>query len=130
MFKVLGRAALLLVIAIQLSGCSAAVLVAGGAAGAGGIVWVKGKLKEQLDSPLTKVHEATITVLKAFELRVEKDMKDKLAAKVESRFADGKRLWIDIRSISESLTEISIRIGVFGNKARSERILRKIREYL
>lgn len=130
MFKVLGRAALLLVVAIQLAGCPAAVFVAGGAAGAGGVVWVKGKLKEQLDSPLTKVHEATITALKVFELPVEKNVKDKLAAKVESRFADGKQLWIDIRSVTESLTEISIRIGVFGNKTRSERILGKIREYL
>ncbi len=130
MRKTLRSGLLFLIMMLHLTGCTAGWLVAGGLAGAGGVVWVKGKLTETLDHPLPVVHTATIQALKGVQVPVEKDVSDHLTARIESRFADGKRLWIDLDSLSETSTRISIRIGLLGDKERSHRLLRAIHRHL
>ena len=130
MSKNWGRLALIVCLAVQISGCAGAALVAGGAVGAGGMVYVKGKLQEQLNSPLAKVHEATLAALKDFELPVREDKKDLLVAKVRSQLANGDPIWIKLSSLSEESTEITIRVGILGNETRSRRLLGKIRGHL
>jgi len=130
MFKKWGRVALMLCLAVQISGCAGAALVAGGVVGAGGVVYVKGRLQEQLNSPLAKVHEATLAALKDFELPVGEDKKDMFVAKVRSQLANGDPIWIELCSLSEKSTEITIRVGILGNETRSRRLLGKIRGHL
>ena len=130
MFKRLGRLGLFLALATLISGCAGAALLAGGAAGVGAIVWVKGKLEYQSSVPLSKVYTATLAALQEFELPIREEKKDKLVARVESQLADGKRVWIDIRSITESSSKITIRIGMFGDRSRSRRLLEAIRRHL
>jgi hypothetical protein len=130
MLKRFGWVILLFVLCIQLSGCAPAVFVVGGAAGAGAVVWVKGKLEEELNLPLSKVHQASLAALQELELPVQADRKDMLAAEIRSEFADGKDIWIDIRSLTESSTKITIRVGMFGDQSRSERILETVHRHL
>jgi hypothetical protein len=130
MFKRLGHLGLFLALAIQVSGCAGAALVAGGAATAGAIVWVKGKLEQELSVPLPTVYSATLAALKQFELPIQEKKKDQLVARVKSQLADGKRVWIDIRSLAESSTKITIRIGMFGDQSKSRRLLEAIRRNL
>ena len=130
MFKRWSRLALFLALATQISGCAGAALLAGGAAGVGAIVWVKGKLEQELSVPLPRVYTATLAALKQFELPIQEKKKDMLVARVESQLADGKRVWIDIRSLTESSTKITIRIGMFGDRSRSRRLLEAIRRHL
>ncbi len=130
MFKKPMWAILSLALFVLVSGCAPAVFLAGGAAGAGGVVWVKGKLQEELSVPLSTVHQASLAALKELELPVIEDRKDKLAAAIRSEFADGKKVWIDIRFLTESLTKITVRVGVLGDQARSQKILEKIHGYL
>ncbi|NVM21588.1 MAG: DUF3568 family protein [Desulfobacterales bacterium] len=130
MFKKLSWTVLLLSLSIQITGCQSAAFLAGGAAGAGGVMYVRGKLQEKLAAPVPKVHQATIAALKELELPVEKDKKDKLTAKIESQFADGKPIWIDIHSIAKSSTKITIRVGTFGDELRSNRLLDTIRSHI
>jgi len=130
MVRRLGRLGLFLALAIQVSGCGGVALVAGGAATAGAVVWVKGKLEQELSEPLPRVYSATLAALKQFELPIQQAKKDQLVAKVESQLADGKRVWIDIRSLAESSTKITIRIGVFGDQSKSRRLLEAIRRKL
>ena len=130
MLRKWGRLFLLLGLAIQISGCTGAALLAGGAAGATGVVYVRGKLQEQFSVPLTKVHEATLASLKEFELPIKEDKKDRLAAKVRSQLADGDLVFIDIHSLAESSTRITIRVGIFGDESRSRRLLERIRRRL
>lgn len=122
--------ALLLALSIEVSGCPPALFVAGGAAGAGAVVWVKGKLEEELNVPLGKVHQASLAGLKELELPIKEDRKDMLSAEIESQFADGKDIWISIRSLAESTTKITIRVGVLGDQPRSERIIEAIHRHL
>ena len=130
MFRRWGHLFLVLGLAIQISGCTGAALLAGGAAGAASVVYVKGKLHEQFSAPLNKVHEATLASLKEFELPVKEDKKDKLTAKVRSQLADGDLVWIDMHSLAESSTRITIRVGIFGDESRSRRLLERIRSHL
>src|SRR5262245_32702535 len=79
------------------SGCLAfAVGAAGGAAGA---VYVMGKLKDEVDYPVSVVHDAAVAAMKDLELKLTEDKADKLSAHMESAFSDGINIWIDIDSV-------------------------------
>jgi hypothetical protein len=130
MFKKWGRLAFVLCLAIQICGCTGAALLAGGAVGAGSVVYVKGRLQEQLNSPLAQVHEAVLAALQDLQLPVKEDKKDLLVAKIRSELANGDPVWISLSSLSEDSTEITIRVGILGNETRSRRLLGKIRGHL
>jgi hypothetical protein len=131
MFKRWNQAVLLLALAVQISGCAEAVLVGVGAAGgAGAVLWAKGRMAEKFDMPLSKVHTATLAALKDLELPVKKDKKAGLKAKIESQFPDGKNVWIGIRAVTESSSKITVRVGTFGDKSRSQKILETIHRRL
>ena len=131
MFRRWNQAVFLLVLTIQISGCAEAVLVGVGAAGgAGAVLWAKGRMEERLDFPLSKVHTATVAALKHLELPIKKDEKGGLKAKIESQFPGGKNVWIGIRAVTESSSKIIVRVGVFGDKSRSQKILEAIHRRL
>ena len=131
MFKRWKHAVLLLALAIVISGCAEAVLIGVGAAGgAGAALWTKGKMVEELDASLSKAYTASVAALKDLELPVNKDVKGGLKAKIESQFPDGKYVLIGIRALTESSSKITVRVGAFGDKARSEKILGAIHQHL
>ncbi len=128
MLKRITLAVLLIVSSMQLTGCFA--LFVGAAAGAGGGIWATGKLQQNLNAPLDRVHNASLTALKKLELPVMTDRKDKLTGKIESAYADGKRVWIDTEYVTKETTKISIRVGTLGDEKRSHEILDMIIRHL
>lgn len=131
MLKRLNQGLLLLVLAIQISGCAEAVLVGVGAAsGAGAVLWAKGKMAEELDVSFSKAHRATLAALKDLELPINKDEKKGLKATIESKFPEGKHVWISVRAVTESSSKVSVRVGVFGDKARSQKIFEAIHQHV
>ena len=79
---------------------------------------------------MDNVYNATLKGLKKLELPVLVDRKDKLTAKIESKFADGTNVWIDIESLTSRTTRIKIRVGVLGDQERSNEILNAIEQGL
>ena len=131
MVKRLNKAILLLGLAILISGCAEAVLVGVGAVGgAGAALWYRGKMEENLDISFSKAHPATLAALKDLELPIKKDQKKGLKARIESQFPDGKYVWISVRAVTESSSKITIRVGVFGEKSRSQKIFEAIHQHL
>ena len=131
MFKRWKHAVFLLALTIQISGCAEAVLVGVGAAGGdGAVLWAKGKMGEELDVPFSTAHTATLAALKDLELPIKKDTKKGLKAKFESQYPDGKFVWVNIRAITESSSKISVRVGMFGDKSRSQKIFDAIHQHL
>ena len=128
MFKRLILAVLLIVSSLQLYGCFA--LLAGAAVGAGGVIWVTGKLQQDLNASLDRVHKAALAALKKQDLPIIVDRKDKLTGKVESQYADGKHVWIDLDYLTKSTTKITIRVGTLGDERRSREILDEIIRHL
>lgn len=118
---------LALALTAPLSGC---FLMLGAGAGVGGTVYVMGKLKEDITAPVGKVHEAARAALADLGLKVLEDKSDAMTAHLESEFADGKRVWIDVDKTTDTVSTLTIRVGLVGDEARSREILDKIKAHL
>jgi len=116
------------VLAFLCSGCLA--LVVGAAGGAVGAVYVMGKLKDEMNYEVPVMHNATVAALAELELKLLEDKTDKLSAHMESEFSDGEHVWIDLESISDSRTSLTIRVGVTGNEFRARKIYDAIKRHL
>lgn len=110
------------------SGCVA--LFVGAAGGAAGTVYVMGKLTEELSYDVPTVHGATLTAMKKLELMLSEERADTLSAHMESEFADHAHVWIDLESVGESRTRITVRVGLTGDELRSRKVLDRIKESL
>ncbi len=110
------------------SGCVA--LFVGAAGGAAGTVYVMGKLTEELSYDVPTVHGATLTAMKKLELMLSEERADTLSAHMESEFADRVHVWIDLESVGESRTRITVRVGLTGDELRSRKVLDRIKESL
>lgn len=109
-----------------LAGC--VPLVVGAAAGAGGYAWVQGKLVKEFEIPASRLHDETIDALKKLEMPVLEDESDRLTAKIRSEFSDGEKVTIDIEAVTEHTSKIEIRIGILGNRDRSQMIYDAVRK--
>lgn len=117
-----------LAIACLTTGCGALLLVGG--AGTSAIAFATGELRASEEAPLSRVHEATRLAVETLGYQ-----------EVEATLADSKIRWkgttpsgdpVDIRLIAKGpeLTDVRIRIGVFGNEGRSRLVLEQIRQSL
>lgn len=110
-----------------ISGC-VAVVAAGGAAG--GVAYVRGELQATLDEPVTAVNEAVIEAGEALGLNSISAAGDKLGGEFVFRNAQDEKVTIQTEPVTEKSTELGIRIGLFGDQARSQLILDAIKEEL
>ncbi len=125
------RLLLLLVVgSVCFSGCQVLLLAGGAAAGAGAVIWHEGRLEQTLDAPLLQAVQATEDALEALGLPVLESKADKLTAHLESEYADGKHVWIDMEAFSEATTRARIRVGVMGDKERALNVLDAIKDRL
>lgn len=115
-------------LALLCSGCLA--LVVGAAGGAAGAVYVMGKLQDEMSYEVSVMHKATVAALAELELKLLEDKADKLSAHMESEFSDGEHVWIDLKSLSDSRTSLTIRVGVTGNEVRARKIHDAIKRHL
>ncbi|HXX59036.1 MAG TPA: DUF3568 family protein [Thermodesulfovibrionales bacterium] len=117
-----------LLLSLQMAGCAAVVV--GGAAGAGTVVYLKGRLNEDINAPVSSVYDASISALKDLELPIIEDSHDTLSAKIKSRFADGDDVWIQIESLTAESSKITIRVGIMGDEYKSRQIINGIHRHL
>jgi hypothetical protein len=119
---------LLVAICFLTAGCAA--FVAGAAVGGAGVVWHKGRLQDTLSASVPRVHSAVKASLRSLGIKIEEDKGDSLTAHVKAKLADGKPVWIDLRSEAPATTRLTIRVGTFGDKDFSQRILDSIKRHL
>ena len=122
------RLMLCLVLGAFASGCVA--LAVGAAGGVAGAVYVMGKLKDEVNHDVAAVHAATVAAMKDLDLNLSEDKADKVSAHLESEFADGKHVWIDLESIPENRTNLTIRVGLTGDEMRARKIHEAIKRHL
>lgn len=113
--------------AVLVKGCAVAAV---GAGAAGTVAYVMGDLEAVESKELSIVHEATLEAVKELELNVTKDMKDALSAVIVVRDAQDKKVTIKLKATAEETTQLSIRVGLFGNETKSRLIYQKIHENL
>ena len=110
-------------------GCPAAVLVGGGAAaGAGSFAYLEGELKSIEGVSLDRAWKATQMAMDDLEFDIIGKAKDAFDAELSAVGAGGKKTTIALKKISDTVTEVKIRVGTFGNKALSQDILETMRK--
>jgi len=112
--------------AVSISGC----IVAAVGAGVGTVAYVKGDLETVESKSLDVVYEAALKAVEELELQVISKTKDSLSAEINARDAQDKKITIKLNATSDESTELSIRIGTFGNETKSRLIYEKIQENL
>jgi hypothetical protein len=114
----------------------AGVLASGGClavaagAGAGTYAYVTGSLKATLDRPLDKSYDASRAAVKSLGFTETTAASDALQGRVEATMADNTSVTIRLNRLSDASTEVVIRVGTFGDRARSIAIYDEIRKGL
>jgi hypothetical protein len=105
-------------------------LIVGAAAGAGGYAWVRGALVKEFDVPAETLSSASIRAIKQLNLSLEEEKTDRLSGYIRAKLADKQKVVISIKALTEKKSEVRIRIGVFGDQAKSEMVLNGIKKNL
>lgn len=124
------RMKILMIVALCAASFSGCLAVVGAGAGAGGVVYYKGNLKETLPHSSSDVFAASLGALNDEALTVVNQEQDPYRGEIRSEYPDGKKIWIDIRAIGHETTEIKIRVGITGDQKRANALLVRVREHL
>jgi hypothetical protein len=111
-------------------GCFLVAVGAAGAAGAGSVAYVRGELDAHLGSPFDAVANATDNAIAQLQLAKISEARDAFSAKILARSAEDEKIDITVVKEADSLTKVSIRIGIFGKEEKSRAILDKIKASL
>ena len=114
-------------VAMIAQGC---VLIAAAGAGAGTIAYIKGEFSAMEAKKLDTAYNATKKALTQLKLSITKDNKDATSATIVARDAEDKKITVRLTEAGDNITKISIRIGVFGDKTKSEQIYQQIKKNL
>jgi hypothetical protein len=112
------------------NGCFLFVVGAAAGAGAAGYAWVNGEVKTTEAASMNQAWDASLAAMKDLEFTVTDKSKDALSGYVTAQTADNKAIKINLKYISNTSTEVRIRVGTFGDENLSRTILNKIRNHL
>ena len=105
----------------------AGALVAGGVAG---YSYVNGELKVTAGATMNEAYDASLSAMSDLQFTVTGKSKDALQGEVDARNSSNTAIVIKLKYVSNTATEISIRVGTFGDKTMSDMILDKIKSHL
>ena len=111
---------------LLLGGAGCFWLLAGAAAGAGTVIYIDGKLVKKYDAPQQRVWLAASGAIQNLGFRVEEEAHDAAFGKIEAKRADGKSVHVEVKRLSDSQVEVSVRVGTIGNKEDAMQILDRI----
>jgi hypothetical protein len=95
--------------------------------GSGTYSYVSGRLSWIYPVPLSEAWQATLTTLQELSLRVLNTTLDGLGGEIDAQRVDQTAVNVDLRPLSDKTTEVSVRIGTFGDYEQSKNIHETIR---
>ena len=110
-----------------LSGC---VAVLAGAAGAGTVAWVQGRLDATLDANFDQAEKAANRAVTQLQFVKVNEEKDALTATLIARTAEDKKIEIKVVRVGDTTSRVQISVGVFGDEGQSLAILDRIKANL
>jgi hypothetical protein len=116
-------------LSLILSGC-VPLLVAGAIGGAGGYMWVNGKLSFTTPHTTVECHRATVAALDELKIRITGEAVDMVTGKITGKTSTGDNVIIDLEPMSADLTKVDIRVGLIGNQILSKMIADAIKKRL
>lgn len=112
---------------IMMQGC---VAIIGAGAGAGTVAYVRGELQTSYAAPLNKTWDASIEALKDLGITIYNTKKDNTEGDIEATKADGTKVKINLKPKGQDITEVKIRVGIFGDEEVSRTISNQIAKRL
>jgi len=112
------------------SGCFLFAVAAVGAAAAGTVAYVDGKLEATLGYPYNTVADATNKAINQLGFAKPEEHKDELSDILTTHTAKGNQVVITLTKDGDSSTKVSIRVDTMGDKEISQTILDKIKSNL
>ncbi|MBN1917767.1 MAG: DUF3568 family protein [Verrucomicrobia bacterium] len=116
------------VLLIAAAGCGA--VVAGAAAGAGAVAYVRGELEVTEEASISRVFEAAKGAIDDLEFKLLTADADAYEGKVRAETARGTDIGISLERQSDTVTKIRIRVGVFGDENLSRLVHEKMKARL
>jgi uncharacterized lipoprotein len=115
-----------LLLSLLFSGCVPVALVAGAAAGIAGYKYFEGALTVVYNAPFKNTWKASLEAIEGMELKIE-DQNHKLSSgKIKARRTDDTVVAVSMKYLSSDQTEVTIKVGLFGDEAESNNIKDKI----
>ena len=111
------------------SGC---ILLVAGAGAAGTVAYMEGDLETEVHHNIEQTYTATQKAADELKLHVitGDGGKDALSATVVARDAADKRVTIKLKTVTQDITKLSVRVGTFGDQTKQRLIYDKIRDSL
>jgi hypothetical protein len=117
------------VLSVNIYGC--ATILIGAAGGVGTAAWLSNKLTQEVNAPFERTVKAAKSALKSLKLKIEKETIEPDVAQIISRYTDGKKVWIDVRRVTDSSSKVEVRVGaVSADKEAEVKILKAIEKHL
>ena len=110
------------------AGC--APLIIGAAGATAGVAYLRGSLNATFPATVPQVTSAAEAALNRMMMSEISVVGDATGAELRARSATDDRIRIDISPAGSGVTEMSIRVGTFGDQAKSQMIYDEIRDIL
>ena len=120
----------LTLLCLCLSGCAPVAFLVGAAAGISGYKYYEGALIVVYHAPYERTWDATLGALKEMGFEIEEKERELSKSRIKARPANDKPVTLNIKYISSDETEVTIRVGIMGDKKASEVIKENIRKKL
>lgn len=113
-------AALMMVMMLMASAGCGAILV-GGAAAAGTYVYMDGNARADYRAGIRQTYNATLDGCRDIGMNITSQSLDGDSASVKGRY-HGEDIYISLSLEGDSLTQVTVRVGLLGNETESRRI--------
>lgn len=112
--------------AVCLCGCSSTVINGNGTTNT--YIYSGGTMHGTENVSLDQAWSATQSAIKDLEFTVVNQQKDALAARLTARTALDKKIEVNLKKITENLTEVRVRAGSFGDQNLSYTVVQAIQK--
>jgi hypothetical protein len=116
------------ILLVSTTGCVA--LLVGGAAGAGAVAYQRGALVSTEAASLETTWNACRAAVKKLEFVETLNKKDALEGTLEAKTAQDKTVTFSLHRLTDTTTELRIRVGTFGDEALTRQIHDAVRKAL
>lgn len=110
-----------------MGGCTAAAV---GAAAGGTVAYIRGDLEADISANMEQAREASADAIDKLGFTLISHTGDKLSAELRARTAQDDSVKIDLEQLTPTVTTITIRVGVFGDTQKAQRILDAVKQEL
>lgn len=102
------------------SGC--AILAAGAVAGGGTYAYVSGWGEQSYAVDLDQAYKASLSACRRLKLTVEEQQQNISSASIKAHDAEDTSIWIRMQAKNTNITRVSVRVGLLGDEAATQRI--------